>query len=243
MIVYPAIDLFGGRCVRLRQGDYAQATVYDGDPVAVAQRWRDEGAAWLHIVDLDGARAGQPVHLALVGQIAAATGLPLRLGGGLRTRADVAAAIDAGATRVALGTAALDGDLLAELVAQYGERIEVALDRRGDAVALAGWLTDAPQSPAQWARRAADAGVRSLLVTDIRRDGMLAGGNVDLVAQTRADAGDMPLAITIAGGVTSVDDVRALVRAGADGAVIGRSLYDGRITLRDALAAAAEGAV
>nr|MBA3826991.1 1-(5-phosphoribosyl)-5-[(5-phosphoribosylamino)methylideneamino] imidazole-4-carboxamide isomerase [Ktedonobacterales bacterium] len=236
MIIYPAIDLLGGRCVRLRQGDYAQATVFDGDPVEVAQRWRDAGATWLHIVDLDGARVGQPVHLGVVARIAAATGLPLRLGGGLRTRADIAAASDARATRVALGTAALDVALLAELVAKYGERIEVALDRRGDAVALDGWLTDAPQTPAQWARQAVAVGVRSLLVTDIRRDGMLAGANTELVTQTRADVGQAPLAITIAGGVTTVADVRALAQAGADGAVIGQALYAGRITLAEALA-------
>lgn len=240
MIIYPAIDLLDGRCVRLRQGDYAQATEFADDPVDVALRWRDEGATWLHIVDLDGARTGQPAHLALVARIAHATGLPLRLGGGLRTSTDVAAALAAGATRVALGTAALDAALLADLVARYGDHIEVALDRRGATVALDGWLTTAPQTPAQWARHAADAGVRSLLVTDIRRDGMLAGVNSDLVAQTRADAADATLRITIAGGVTSAADIRALARAGADGAVIGQALYVGRITLAAALAAAAE---
>ncbi len=240
MIIYPAIDLLGGKCVRLRQGDYAQATVYADDPVQVALRWRDEGAAWLHIVDLDGARTGQPAHLALVEQIAATTGLPVRLGGGLRSERDVAAALAAGATSVMLGTAALDDTFLAELVTRYGACIEVALDRRGDAVGLAGWRQDAPQTAAEWARRAADAGVRSFLVTDIRRDGMLGGANNDLVAQTRIDAGDATVSITIAGGVTSVQDIRALVRAGADGAVIGRALYDGLIDLPTALAVAAE---
>ena len=240
LTVYPAIDLMGGKCVRLLHGDYAQVTTYDGDPVEAARRWRDQGAEWLHIIDLDGARQGRPIHLAVVARIVQEIGLPVRLGGGLRTAEDVAAAFAAGVTRVALGTAALDAALLQALVDRWGAGIEIALDRRGDEVAVDGWQAAAHLSARDWVRQAVAAGVRAFLVTDIRRDGALSGANIDMVAQTRTDAGDIPIGITIAGGVTSVDDIRRLARAGANGAVIGRALYDGRIALPDALAAAQE---
>lgn len=238
MIIYPAIDLLDGHCVRLHQGEYDQVTVFDADPVDVALRWRDQGAAWLHIVDLSGARQGQPVHLGLVRRIAQATGLPVRLGGGLRTEADVAAALDAGVTRATVGTAALDLDLLGALVARWGAAIEVALDLRGEAVAVEGWRTAAPLTAAHWARQAALAGVRSLFVTDIARDGTLAGANAGLVARIRSATEDASIAIIIAGGVTGIADITALAHAGADGAVIGRALYTGQLTLPEALAAA-----
>ncbi len=238
--VYPAIDLLGGKCVRLLHGEYDKVTTYDGDPLEAARRWCDQGAEWLHVVDLDGARQGKPAHLELVARIVREVGLPVRLGGGLRTADDVAAAFAAGVHRVALGTAALDADLLRDLVDHWGEGIEIALDRRGDAVAVAGWQTTVQLTAREWARRAVEAGVRAFLVTDIRRDGALSGANVDLVAQTRDDAGEPDIEITIAGGVTSAEDIRRLARAGANGAVIGRALYDGRIALPDALAAAQE---
>lgn len=272
MIIYPAIDLLGGRCVRLYQGAFDRATHYDADPLAAARRWRDQGAAWLHIVDLDGARLGHPVHLGIVADIANATSLPLRLGGGLRTADDVANAFAAGVRRVALGTAALDDDLLRRLVQSYtapgrdeGESeplprrqgepapslrrpernamqvIEVALDQRGNEVAVEGWQRMAGTAAA-WARRARVAGVSAFLVTDITRDGTLGGANAALVGATRAAAGDPAAEVTIAGGVTTVADIRALARAGASGAVIGRALYDGRIALPEALAAAQEAA-
>ena len=238
MIIYPAIDLLDGRCVRLHQGEFDQVTIFDADPVDAALRWRDQGAEWLHIVDLSGARQGQPVHLEIVGRIAQATGLPVRLGGGLRSVADVAAAIDVGVTRATVGTAALDVDLLAALVARWGVAIEVALDLRGEAVAVEGWRTAAPLTATHWARQAALAGVRSLLVTDIARDGTLAGANAGLVARMRNATEDASIAITIAGGVTDIADITELAQAGADGAVIGRALYTGRLTLPAALAAA-----
>ena len=247
MIIFPAIDLLGGKCVRLFQGAFDRATHFDADPLDAARRWRDQGATWLHIVDLDGARQGSPVHLPLVAQIARATGLPLRLGGGLRTLEDLAAARDAGVRRVAIGTAALDGAWLRQAVEHFGAQtgdpalvIEVALDRRGSEIAVEGWQR-AAGSAGDWARRAVAAGVRAFLVTDITRDGTLSGANLDLVAATRADVGDVPVAVTVAGGVTTVADLRALARAGADGAVIGRALYDGRINLAAALSAAQEG--
>ena len=238
MIIYPAIDLLDGRCVRLHQGEYDQVTLFDADPLDAALRWRDHGAEWLHIIDLSGARQGHPVHLGVVARIVQATGLPVRLGGGLRTQEDIAAAIDAGVMRTTVGTAALQVDLLTALVAQWGAAIEVALDLRGDAVAVEGWRTAAPLTASHWARQAALAGVRSLLVTDIARDGTLTGANTGLVARIRNATEDASIAITIAGGVTSIADITALAQAGADGAVIGRALYTGQLSLPDALAAA-----
>ncbi len=272
MIIFPAIDLLGGHCVRLYQGDFDAATHFDADPLEAARRWRDQGATWLHIIDLDGARNGHPVHLPIIAAIAREVGLPIQLGGGLRTAADVAEAFDAGIARAILGTAALNAALLAELMSQYGgldeerpgpgaSRIAVALDqhsaRQDDApsstIRVDGWQRTAGDA-ATWIHRAIRAGVRSFLVTDISRDGTLAGANVDLVAATLADAqaalpaeqllhasapdGQVPIEVTIAGGVTTVDDIRALASAGAAGAVIGRALYDGRITLPMALVAA-----
>lgn len=239
MIVFPAIDLIDGKCVRLYQGDFAQMTTFDGDPIDVAVQFKEQGAEWLHIVDLDGARSGRPVHLEFARRMIAATGLQTRYGGGLRRTEDVSAAFDAGVTQVALGTAALDTDLLGSLVTQWGDRIEVALDRKGEQVAVEGWQAMAG-SAREWAQRATALGIRKFLVTDIARDGTLSGANSDLVAQTRADAGDDTIAITIAGGVTTPDDVRRLSRAGAAGAVIGRALYDGRASLPALLAAAHE---
>jgi len=238
MIIYPAIDLMGGKCVRLLYGEFDQVTTFDADPIEAAQRWHDQGAEWLHIIDLDGARAGQPIHLPLIQQIASTIGLPIRLGGGLRTAADVAAAFAAGVTTVTLGTAALDTALLNQLVEQWGSKIEVALDRRGDKVAVSGWQQDAPGTVSQWAKVATNAGVRSFLVTDINRDGAMSGANVSLVAQTKADAGDDTIAVTIAGGVSTLTDIAALYQAGAAGAVIGRALYTGQIDLSSAIATA-----
>lgn len=240
MRVYPAIDLLGGRCVRLLRGAYDQVTTFAADPVTVALGFRDAGATWLHIVDLDGARLGHPVHLPNVAAIAQATGLPVRLGGGLRTADDLAAALDAGATRVTVGTAALDGERLAALVARFGDRLEVALDRRGDRVAIAGWQATSEIDAAAAARLAVAAGARLFLVTDISRDGTLTGANTDLIHETRRAVAPTTIEVTIAGGVTTLDDVRALARAGADGAVIGRALYveRGRLDLAAAIAAA-----
>jgi phosphoribosylformimino-5-aminoimidazole carboxamide ribotide isomerase len=239
MIVYPAIDLFEGHCVRLMQGDYNQVTTFDGEPLDMAHRWKDEGAAWLHIIDLEGAREGHPVHLELVKRIADEVRLPIRLGGGLRTIDDVNAAFDAGVQTIFLGTAALDVSLLDSLLSMWGERIEVALDRRGDELAVNGWQT-AAGSVSEWTRCAVQAGVRAFLVTDIHRDGGLGGVNIDLIAQTHADAGKIPIRVAVAGGIATVNDIRSLARAGADGAVIGRALYTGSIKLADALAAARE---
>ena len=239
LTLYPAIDLLGGRCVRLRQGDYAQVRVFDEDPLAVAARWQAAGAAWLHLVDLDGARTGQPAHLHVVRAVTQATGLPVQFGGGLRTLDAVAEAFAAGAARILLGTAAVrDPELLAACLTRWGERISVSVDARGDQVAVAGWLEVATEPATDFARRMADAGVRTLIVTDIERDGTLAGSNGGRLTALRALLPEVTL--IAAGGVSSLDDIRLLARARLDGAVLGRALYEGTLDLAEALRVARE---
>jgi phosphoribosylformimino-5-aminoimidazole carboxamide ribotide isomerase len=237
VIVYPAIDLLGGRCVRLRQGDYARATVFDADPLDAAARWQTQGAEWLHLVDLDGARDGRPAHLEVLRQVAAATGLPIQFGGGLRTLADVAAALAAGAARVILGTAALaDPALLATSLARWSERIAVAVDARAGRIAVDGWRTTTAEDATDFARRLAHLGVRTLIYTDVERDGTLVGSNAAALARLHAVAPEV--AWIVAGGVGTVEDVRRLAVAGAAGVVLGRALYEGTVALPVALAAA-----
>jgi phosphoribosylformimino-5-aminoimidazole carboxamide ribotide isomerase len=236
-VVYPAIDLRGGRAVRLRQGDPARETMVGADPVGVARRWAAEGAAWLHVVDLDGALHGTPRHLSLVGRICRGVGVPVQVGGGLRTMTDLRGAFDAGAGRAILGTGALAPDLLAEAVAAFGDRIAVALDARDGRVAVAGWQQLSALPILDAVRRLADAGVARVIYTDIARDGMLTGLNVEGLRQVVA-ATDMP--VIASGGIAAVDDLRAAQAAGAEGAIIGRALYDGRVTLAGALSAVEE---
>lgn len=234
LTLYPAIDLLAGRCVRLRQGDYQQVTVFGDDPVAVALDWRRAGAQWLHIVDLDGARDGRPAHLPLVAKIAEATGLPIQLGGGLRDEEAIAASLDSGAARVILGTAAArDPDLLARCLARWGERIAVAVDSRDDRLAVAGWRDTLSESPSAFAERMTRLGVATLIVTSVERDGTLAGSDTAGLERLRTALPETRL--IAAGGLASLDDVRRLAHAGIDGAVLGRALYDGAFDLSEAL--------
>lgn len=240
MIVYPAIDMLGGRCVRLRQGEYAHATVFDADPLDAAVRWQAQGAQWLHLVDLDGARDGKPAHLEVLRRVASTTGLPVQFGGGLRTREDVRAALDAGAARVILGTvAAADPALLGACLDAWGERIAVAVDARAGRIAIRGWRATTDEDAETFARRLAGMDVRTLIYTDVERDGTLAGGNAEALARLLEAAPGV--AFVAAGGISSTDDVRRLARVGASGVVLGRALYDGTLDLSTALAAARAG--
>lgn len=234
LTLYPAIDILDGRCVRLKQGDYSQARVYDEDPVAVARHWKDQGAEWLHIVDLDGALAGVPRHLDLVKAILDATGLSVQLGGGLRTEPDIEAAFAAGVARVVLGTAAArEPELLAGCLARWSERIAVSVDSRGGQVTVAGWLEVLSESAVTFAQRMAQVGVRTLVVTNVERDGTLAGGDTAGLAGLRAALPETQL--IAAGGLASMDDLRWLAATGLDGAVLGRALYEGALDLSEAL--------
>lgn len=239
MIVIPAIDLKGGKCVRLYQGDLEQATVYGDDPVAMAERWQSEGAQWLHLVDLDGAVGGRPVHLETLRAIAARLTIPIEFGGGLRTLEGAEAAIEAGASRLILGTVALESpDLLAEIARRYPGRIYVALDARDGRVATRGWKESSGVQVADAAAACERGGAAGFLFTDIARDGTGHGVNVDATVAL-AEAVDVP--VIASGGVASLDDVvqlRAVERRGIAAAIIGRALYTGAVHLPEAIAAA-----
>jgi phosphoribosylformimino-5-aminoimidazole carboxamide ribotide isomerase len=210
-------------------------TPFGDDPVAVARGWVDQGAVWLHVVDLDGAFSGAPRHLRLVERICRAITVPVQVGGGLRTTADLQAVFDAGAARAILGTAALDPATLAEAMSRFGQRIAVALDARDGFVAIHGWRDTASVAVVDAARALAAAGVSRFVYTSIARDGMLSGPDLSGLAALRAMI-DAP--VLLSGGIASERDVADAARAGAEGAVIGRALYDGRLSLRDAMRAA-----
>jgi phosphoribosylformimino-5-aminoimidazole carboxamide ribotide isomerase len=227
--VIPAIDVLEGRVVRLSQGRRDAVTIEGGDPVELARRFRDEGAGRLHLVDLDGAFSGVPT-LDLVERVATAGGLPLQVGGGYRSTDDIAAALDAGADRVMVGTAALSPPFLADATERFRQRLVVAIDARDGKVAVDGWTRTSEATPAGFALECAVAGVARLLVTSTTRDGSLAGPDVDLLAEVLAAS----LPVIAAGGVSSLDDVLALRDLGCESAIAGSALLAGRFTLAEA---------
>lgn len=239
--VYPAIDVREDRVVRLRQGDYADETRYGDDPLGFAKRYADVGATWLHLVDLDAAKAGGYTLQSLLRDIAANTGLQVQTGGGVRTREDVAALLDVGASRVVIGSLAVrDPESVLAWIGEFGsERITVALDTRRDAdgvwrLPVHGWTETAAETLDELLRRYADGGLQHVLCTDIDRDGMLSGPNIALY---RAVCAAHPsLQLQASGGVRDVADVMAAREAGCSGAVLGKALLEGRISLPEALA-------
>ena len=238
--VVPAIDLEAGRCVRLAQGDFARATVFDEDPVAVARRWVAAGATRIHVVDLDGARAGRPVQHEVVRTITGAVEAPVQLGGGLRTAADLEAAFAAGVDRAVLGTAALeDTALLDAAIERYEEHLAVGIDARDGRVAVRGWLDVSDQDALTFARALAGRGVRTIITTNIARDGMLGGPDVaGVAAMVEAVPG---VEVVASGGVGSLADLVELSRTGARAAIVGKALYTGAVDLRAAIAAVSPG--
>lgn len=234
MTIYPAIDLLDARAVRLQQGDPARATPFGEDPVAVARGWVDQGAVWLHVVDLDGALLGSPRHLTLIERICRAVAAPVQVGGGLRTLADLDAVFRAGAARAILGTAALDPDILPAALDRFGERVAVALDAQDGLVAIHGWQDTAALAVVDAAQMLATAGVTRFVYTNIARDGMLGGPDLTGLVSLRAV---VSVPVVLSGGIASERDVEAAARAGAEGVIIGRALYDGRLSLRDAMRA------
>lgn len=227
--IYPALDVLEGRVVRLSEGRRERVTVEGGDPVAAAQRFAAEGASWLHLVDLDGAFSGAP-DLGLVARVAA-TGLPVQVGGGYRTVESIEAALAAGAARVLVGTAALDATFLAATVERFGGAVAVAVDARDGLVTVSGWTEDSKVSAVELARRCAGAGIERLLVTSTRRDGTLAGPDVELLEDVLA-AG---LPVVAAGGIASLEDLRRLRELGCEGAVTGSAIWLDRFSLAEAV--------
>jgi len=235
MQIYPAIDLRGGYCVRLRQGDYAQETIFDNDPVAVAQRWQKLGAQWLHLVDLDGAKLGRPINGDTIRQIRAAVSIPCQVGGGLREDSHIEAAFSCGVERVVLGTRALnDPQWLRSTCERWPGRIALGLDARDGMVAIQGWIEQSDRSAVEVAKQVSAWPLAAIIFTDIARDGMLQGPNFDALAELRRA---VPLPVIASGGVTTVDDVRKLARLELAGCIVGRALYEGSLNLVEALAA------
>ncbi|HXG41775.1 MAG TPA: 1-(5-phosphoribosyl)-5-[(5-phosphoribosylamino)methylideneamino]imidazole-4-carboxamide isomerase [Dehalococcoidia bacterium] len=240
MEVIPAIDIAGGRCVRLFQGDYSRQTVYDDDPAAVARRFQAAGARRLHVVDLDGAREGRPVGRRAVESVLRAVSVPVQVGGGIRRLDDLSAYLEMGAQRCVLGTAAVEDEaLLAAVLAQFPGRVAVAVDARGGHVATRGWLRQAPLSPRQLLERLLELGARCIIYTDVLRDGTLSRPNLAAIGRLLEHAkGAAPdVEFICAGGISSLDDLLSLARLGVDGAIVGRALYTGDLDLEEALAA------
>ena len=245
MIVYPAIDLRQGRCVRLRQGDAQAETVFADDPVDAARRWADEGAEWLHLVNLDGALGESgAANLAALERVLNAVSLPVQFGGGMRSLGDIERILGMGAERVILGTVAVrEPSVVRQALADHGpERVCVGIDARDGMVAINGWLETSQVTAATLAQSMAAAGVRHVVYTDVSRDGMLSGVNV---AATRELARASGLGVIASGGVASIQDIRAVKACEADGVsgvIVGMALYTGALDLPEALRVASEGA-
>ncbi len=238
MILLPAIDILEGQAVRLARGDFEQRTVYDADPLEAARRWVDAGARALHVVDLDGARDGEPVNLEHVARIAGAVGVPIQVGGGLRTSDSVRAVLQAGAARVVLGTAALhDVDFLDETIAEHRERVVVSVDARGGRLAASGW-TEQTEIPVQSVIESLGRrGVVKFVYSSIDRDGMMSGPDLDEVARIAAVVHGT---FVYSGGVSTIDDLRALAalrQVNLTGVIVGKALYERRFDVAAAQAA------
>ena len=233
MVIFPAIDILGGKAVRLLKGDYEKVTVYSDDPYSVARTFVSKGCKAIHIVDLDGAREGSAVNMAIVRTIAQIPDILSEIGGGIRNLDTVCRYLDAGISRVILGTAALENPaFLKEAVGRFGERIAVGVDMKDGKVAVKGWLETSKKDGLEFLRELEDMGVRSAIVTDISRDGAMRGTNLELY---KTIANCCKLDITASGGVSSLDDVKALKETGVYGTIIGKAYYTGAIRLEDAL--------
>ncbi|ANE46836.1 1-(5-phosphoribosyl)-5-[(5-phosphoribosylamino)methylideneamino] imidazole-4-carboxamide isomerase [Paenibacillus swuensis] len=235
-IIYPAIDIRGGKAVRLVQGDYNQETVYNDDPREAAAEWEAGGASWIHLVDLDGAKAGHPVNDALVGEIARSVKVPVQIGGGLRTQTDIERLLSLGVSRVILGTAAIEDRVFVQKVLQeYGDRIAIGLDARDGYVATRGWLETSQVKAEDLAVELAEHGARTFIFTDISRDGMMGGPNVEAIVSLAKVSGQTVIA---SGGVSQFSDLERLAEhagQGIGGAIVGKALYTGSIDLAQAV--------
>ena len=245
MQLYPAIDIRGGKCVRLRQGDYNDETIFGDDPVEMALKWQAEGAEWLHLVDLDGAREGRPVNHDVVRRIVSETGLPCQMGGGIRDEDSIALALnDLGLSRVIIGTKALkEPDWFAGACAQFPDKLALGLDAKDSMVATEGWLEVSSVSVMQLAEKFTDVPLAAVIYTNIANDGMMQGVDPGTLSDLRALA-DLGLPVIASGGVTTMDDLAALqkiyeAQPNLIGAIVGRAIYEGTISVKEACGALA----
>jgi len=233
MDIIPAVDIRGGKCVRLYQGDYNQETVFDEDPVTAALIWYSQGARWLHIVDLDGAVAGEPQNMEVVEEIIRQSGMLIELGGGIRQEEVAEKLLRQGISRIILGTAAIENrELVKKLCQQFGEAIVVSLDARDEKIAIHGWQKDTVVEVFQLSREMVDAGVRRFIYTDIKSDGTLTEPNFDMINRLLTE---IKVPVIVAGGISKMEHLRRLKELGAEGAIIGKALYTGDIDLGDAI--------
>ena len=236
MQIWPAIDLRGGKCVRLQQGDYGRETVFGDDPAEMAKQWVAAGAQYLHLVDLDGARDGGQVNRAAVEAILAVIDIPCELGGGVRDQATIEMWLKAGLSRLAIGTKALrEPDWFCEMCKRFPHKLALGIDARDGRVATDGWLETSDVMATDLAARYEDEPIAAIIYTDIAKDGMMAGPNLAAMAEMQQAA---KLPVIASGGVTTAADVRALSQIGVEGCIIGRTLYEGKLTIADAIAAA-----
>lgn len=233
MLIIPAIDLRGGRCVRLTRGRFEEETVYFTDPVEPALKWQQEGAEYLHIVDLDGALEGEPKNLKELRRIVEAVDIPIQFGGGIRTPETAQQVLDIGVDRVIMGTKAVDSpELIRDLCAKHPGRIAVGLDQKGGKIAVKGWVESSKHSFIEAAKQVELFGPRAFIFTDISRDGMLQGPNIDLLKEL-LEAVEVP--VIVSGGITTLDDIKTLMELPVEGAIIGKALYTGAISLPEAV--------
>lgn len=235
MIIFPAIDILGGKPVRLRQGDYNQASQVAADVLGTAASFENDGAEFIHLVDLDGARAGHPVNDELILKAANALHIPAEVGGGIRTKADAKRYLDHGMHRIILGTAALeDLQMVKDLCEEYGDRIAVSLDARDGRVMVAGWLEDGGIELDDAVKQMEEAGVQTLIVTDIRKDGMLMGPSFGLMEHLSSFT---DCQLVASGGVSQLSDIERLAKQNLYGAIAGKAIYSGSLSLKEAIAA------
>ncbi len=237
MIIIPAIDIFRGQAVRLLRGNYDDMTIYDPDPVNTAMIFRNEGAQWIHIVDLEGAKTGGPVNIDTVMRIRESCGLKCEIGGGVREMSSIGRYIESGIDRVILGTSATKEGFAREAARNFGDKIAVGVDIRGGRVAVKGWLEDSGIDALTFCKRMQDDGVTTLIITDISRDGAMNGSNTELYAELSRT---LSVNITASGGVSTIDDVKTLAGLGIYGAIIGKAYYTGAVKISEAIEAVKE---
>ncbi|MFM7602174.1 MAG: 1-(5-phosphoribosyl)-5-[(5-phosphoribosylamino)methylideneamino]imidazole-4-carboxamide isomerase [Pseudanabaena sp.] len=242
MDVVPAIDILDGRCVRLYQGDYQQSEVFGEDPVEVAQRWYCQGAKYLHVVDLDGAKQGKPKNLKVIEAIARSIPMRVQMGGGLRDRESILSVLNSGVSRVILGTAAVESSqLIADICAEFPEQIMIGIDARNGKVATRGWLETSEVMAVDLAKRMTSMGIAGIIYTDIHRDGTMQGPNIEALRQL---AENVNVPVIASGGVSSITDLLNLLSlesVGVTGAIVGKAIYTGDIQLKEAIRAVGNG--
>lgn len=233
MILYPAVDIYNGKCVRLTQGKFDQATVYFDNPLDAAKKWADGGAQWLHVVDLNGALEGKPVNLRPIESILTEVNLPIQIGGGIRNEETAEIFLTMGAGRVVIGSAAVsDPDLVQVLSVKYEDRFAVGLDARDGKIAVRGWSEVVDKEAITLAQEFEGMGLQTIIYTDISRDGTMTGPNFEAIEKMIASVG---IPVIASGGISSLEDLKRLKERGAAGAILGRSLYEGKIDLGEAL--------